>query len=98
MTEAQAHEFIARWSRRMITWRARNEAGRLRDLERSFTGLMAGGFLITIIVFPHTRESFWQTPAVIWGLFQFSFSFVMVLKLRQARHALDKSQIVNHKS
>jgi hypothetical protein len=82
----------------MITWRARNEAGRLRDLERSFTGLVAGGLLIMIVVFPHTRESFWQTPTVIWGLFQFSFSFGMVLKLRQAHRALDKPLIVNHNS
>jgi len=59
---------------------------------------MAGGFLIMIVVFPHTRESFWQTPVAIWGLFQFSFSFGMVLKLRQARRVLDKSQIVNHNS
>lgn len=94
MTEIEAHQFIARWSRRLITWNARNEVEQLRDLERSCIGSMAGSFLMafTIPFFPHAIGLLG-----ILALGVFGSSLWMVVHLRSARRAL-KSKIENLKS
>ena len=98
MTESQAHQFIARWSRRFVTWKARNEIEQLRDLERSCIGMSAGSFMILVMTASQVKGSaFLQVIAMVLGG-QLLFSFVMLLRCREARRALDQSSIVNPKS
>ena len=85
MTEIEAHQFIARWSRTLITWNAQDESEQLRDLERSCIGMLLASFLMAFSAafFSHAVG---LLSVLVIGVF--GFSLWMVVQLRSARRAL----------
>lgn len=93
MSEEQAHQFVARWSRRMITWRARNETEQLRDLSQSCSGLLVGALLMVPTVLSLRSEPLFQCAVACLALPVGAFALWMVLQLRQVRQALNNLYI-----
>ncbi len=81
----------------MITWRARNESEQLRDLERSFRGMIAGSILFMLSALQFHTPTF-RHGMFMLALLMFASSCSMILQLRKARQVLEKSKIANQKS
>ena len=98
MTEAQAHQFVARWRRVLVLWKARTEAEAIRDLRWSFFG----GMIVSVCMFagvaPEIGKSEFALVLALIGILMFGVSLLFLLHLRQVCRSLDQSQIVNRKS
>lgn len=98
MTQAQAHQFVSKWKRIMIPWFARTEAEALRDMERSCTGMLMGGFGMLVVCLPKMDQSSVSKLGVVFAVAMLAFAFPMICRCREARRALKQSAIVNPKS
>ncbi len=98
MTEAEAHNFIALWRRRMNTWRARTDSKAVWDMERSCVLMMCTGLLMLVVGAGSLSTSFFWLAAALFGASEFGFSLWLFLGLRQSRLVLGNSLIGNHKS
>jgi hypothetical protein len=101
MTEAQAHQFVARWNRIIFPRRVRTEAETIREVRfrllffTSITFLFAIGLGLFLIF---SRQIF---PVIVPEILHFCLSIFgiwNIFLLRQARYILDQSQIANRKS
>ena len=98
MTEIQAHQFVSKWKPFMIPWFARTELQALRDMERSSKGMIAGGLITFGVCLSHMSESLVSRFGVVFSGAMLLFASSMILRCRDAHHALTQSSIVNPKS
>ena len=91
MTEAEAHQFIASWDRKVYPWRAKTETGMALRLESSFFGMMAGTSGVMI-----TSMGEWLVEGC--ALLAFGILFWLYLRARKACRVLGYSLNAHSKS
>ncbi len=98
MTKAEAHQFITRWKRILISWGPRTEAEALQNMKRSCIGMVGGGLLIIFCVTANNPSSHLWRGYALFGLFLSTFSFYLVSRFQEAGRVLAQSQINDSKS
>jgi hypothetical protein len=100
MTEAEAHQFIERWDRRVFPWRSKTELKTAHRLQKLSAGVMLGMLGWMCAATSQMRHSDFYLGLTIWifALAAGFFSFWLYVHLREASQALGYSQIGNRKS
>ena len=100
MTISEAQQFVGRWRRILIPWRAHTDAEAVRDMERSCIGMTGGMALVIICAFslPSDLEGLAALAVVVMG-----FAFWLSRRLRQIRRLFDAAgaqsftELLSHK-
>jgi hypothetical protein len=99
MTEAEAHKFVARWNGFILPRRVRTEDETIREVGRRLLLVVFLAFILTscsvYVCILISQISGHMLVSVVFNFSIFSFSIWQTLRLRQARRALDQSQISN---
>ena len=91
MTTTQAQEFVARWRRILIPWRAHTDAEAVRDMERSCAGI-AGGLLLTLCM--ASTSSWAARNYIVWfSAVVAVFSLFLSFRLRAIRRLFDEAGV-----
>jgi hypothetical protein len=91
MTTTQAQEFVARWRRILIPWRAHTDAEAVRDMERSCTGI-AAGLLLTLCM--ASTSSWAARNYIVWSSAVVAvFSLFLAFRLRAIRRLVDAAGV-----
>ena len=89
MTIAQAQEFVARWRRILIPWRAHTDAEAVRDMEHSCIGVIGGMVLViggvTTLSFP------WKLGVAVLACVVAAIAAWLSLRLRVVRRLFDSA-------
>ncbi|MEI6784486.1 MAG: hypothetical protein WCQ21_26630 [Verrucomicrobiota bacterium] len=89
MTIAQAQEFVARWRRILIPWRAHTDAEAVRDMERSCIGVMGG--MTLVIGGATTLSSPWKLGVAVLAFAVAAIAVWLSVRLRAVRRLFDSA-------
>lgn len=89
MTITQAQEFVARWRRILIPWRAHTDAKAVRDMERSCIGVIGG--MALIVGCATTLPSAWKIGVEAFAFVVGMVAFWLSLRLRAVARLFDKA-------
>lgn len=87
MTTTQAQEFVARWRRILIPWRAVTDAQAVRDMERSCVGIIGG--MVLVVACSTTLPVTWKLPVAVTAFVIAALAFWLSLRLRAVRRLFD---------
>ena len=76
----EAQEFVARWRRILIPWRAHTDAEAVRDMERSCIGVIGG--MALVIGCATTLPSSWKIGVAAFAFIIAAIAFWLSLRLR----------------
>jgi hypothetical protein len=102
MTEAEAHEFVARWRLILlpIAWPEKSEARLVQKMEQSCKEGKVCSFFICVLALLYacaTHLTFWAVTGCVALLLGLAFG-CLLWRMQQVRRALDQSPIVNRNS
>ena len=89
LTTTQAQEFVTRWRRILIPWRAHTDAQAVRDMERSCIGVIGG--MALVIGCAATLPSAWKVCVSVFALIVMSVAFWLTLRLRAVARLFDSA-------
>jgi hypothetical protein len=89
MTITQAEEFVTRWRRILIPWRAHTDAEAVRDMERSCIGVIGG--MALVIGCATTLSSPWKLGVAALALAVAVVATWLSLRLRAVRRLFDSA-------
>jgi hypothetical protein len=89
MKIAQAQEFVARWRRILIPWRAHTDAEAVRDRGRSCIGVIGG--MALVIGGAKTLSFPWKLGVVVLAFVVAAIAACLSLRLRAVRRLFDST-------
>ena len=89
MTIPQAQEFVARWRRILIPWRAHTDAEAVRDMEHSCIGVIGG--MALVIGGATTLSSPWKLGVAVLAFVVAAIAAWLSVRLRAVRRLFDSA-------